>query len=92
MFISWKVFVVRQLIHNLHLGCSIGYTGSQFTHLANNLPSAYQQPSAIDATLKKECEAGPILGPFQTPPLENFRTKSNTKHDGLAYHIPSLSP
>ena len=68
-----KVFV-RQLIHNLQLGCNIGYTGPQFAHLANNLPSAHQQPNAIDTTLKKDCKAGHILGPFQTPPLKNFRT------------------
>ena len=66
-----KIFV-RQFIDDLQLGCSIGYTGPQFAHLANNLPSAYQQPSVIDATLEKECEAGRILGPFQTPHWKTF--------------------
>ena len=58
-----------------------------------NLPSAFQQPSVIDATLQKECEAGRILGPFPTPPLPNFRTSGLglvPKHDGgwrIIYHL-----
>ena len=58
---------------------------SLLTLHANNLPSAYQQPEVIDATLKKECEAGRILGPFPIPPLHNFRTSGLylvPKHDG----------
>ena len=56
---------------------------------------AHQQPSAIDATLKKECEAGRILGHFQTPPLENFHTSRLCvipKHDRGWHIIPSLCP
>ena len=87
-----KIFV-RQLVNDLQHGCSIGYTGPQFAHLAKNLPSAFQQPSVIDATLQKECEAGRILGPFPTPPLPNFRTSGLglvPKHDGgwrIIYHL-----
>ena len=87
-----KVFV-RQLIDNLRLGCTIGYTGPQFTHLALNLESAFQQPEVIDATLKEECEAGRVLGPFDQPPLPNFRTSGLglvPKHDGgwrIIYHL-----
>ena len=87
-----KTFV-RQLINDLQHGCSIGYTGLQFAHLAKKLPSAFQQPSVIDATLQKECEAGRILGPFPTPPLPNFRTSGLglvPKHDGgwrIIYHL-----
>jgi len=62
------------LIDNLRRGCAIGYKGPQFTYLASNLESASQQPNVIDATLKEECEAGRILGPFDKPPLPNFRT------------------
>ena len=35
-----KAFV-RQLIHNLQHGYTIGYNGPQFANLAKNLPSAY---------------------------------------------------
>ena len=79
-----KIFV-RQLIDNLRQGCTIGYTGPQFTHLTPNLQSASQQPEAIDTTLRDECEAGRILGPFDHPPLPNFRTSGLglvPKHDG----------
>jgi len=87
-----KVFV-RMLIDDLQHGCSIGYTGPQFAHIAANLPSAFQQPSIIDAALEKECQAGHILGPFQMPPLHNLRTSGLglvPKHDGgwhVIYHL-----
>ena len=87
-----KVFV-RQLIDDLQHGCSIGYTGPQFVHQANNLLSAHQQTTVIDATLQKECAVGRILGPFQTPPLPNFHTSGLglvPKHDGgwrIIYHL-----
>ena len=68
-----KAFVTK-LIHDLGHGCTIGYTGPQFSCLANNLVSAYQQPEVIGNALKKECELGRILGPFESPPLPNFRT------------------
>jgi len=87
-----QVFV-RQLIDNLQHGCAIGYAGPQFTHIASNLQSASQQPEVIDATLKDECSAGRILGPFDQPPLPNFRTSGLglvPKHDGgwrIIYHL-----
>ena len=84
---------VKQLINDLRHGCFIGYEGPQFSHCANNLVSAYQHPTTIDATLKKECQLGRILGPFQYPPLPNFRTSGLglvPKHDGgwrIIYHL-----
>ena len=87
-----KTFV-EELIHDLCYGCTIGYTGPQFSYLANNLLSANQQPEVIDATLEKECEVGRILGPFESPPLPNFRTSGLglvPKHDGgwrIIYHL-----
>jgi len=58
---------------------------SQFSYLASNLQSASQQSEVIDATLKEECSAGRILGPFDQPPLSNFHTSGLglvSKHDG----------
>ena len=63
------------------------------SYLANNLLSANQQPEVINATLEKECEVGRILGPFESPPLPNFRTSGLglvPKHDGgwrIIYHL-----
>ena len=65
-----KAFV-EELIHDLCYGCTIGYNGPQFSHLANNVVSANQQPEVIDTTLEKECEVGHILG-FLNPPLPNI--------------------
>ena len=79
-----KAFV-KQLIYDLQHGCDIGYLGPQFAHLATNLAAASRQPKVIYAALLKECEAGRILGPFQTPPLPNFRSSGLglvPKHDG----------
>ena len=59
--------------------------GPQFTHIADNLQSASQQPEVIDTTLNEECESGCILGTFTHPPLPNFRTSGLglvPKHDG----------
>ena len=87
-----KAFV-KQLINDLCHGCLIGYKGPQFPYCATNLVSAFQHPEVIDATLEKECQLGRILGPFQNPPLPNFRTSGLglvPKHDGgwrIIYHL-----
>jgi len=87
-----RVFV-RQLIDNLRQGCAIGCNGPHFTSLAPNLRSAFQQPEVIDATLRDECEAGRILGPFDQPPFLNFCTSGLglvPKHDRkwrIIYHL-----
>ena len=65
-----KAFVMR-LINDLCHGCFIGYEGPQFSYCTNNLVSAYQYPTIIDATLEKECQLGCILGSFQHPSLPN---------------------
>jgi len=86
---SDKVFV-RQLFDNLRQGCMIGYTGSHFSYLASNLESAFEHPDVIDATLKNECEARRILGPFDQPPLPNFCTSGLglvPKHDGMTDYL-----
>ena len=84
---------VHELIHNIQHGCSIGYNGPQFSHCSKNLPSAYQQPLILDNALLQECNAGRILGPFDTPPLPDFRCSGLRlvpKHDGgwrTIYHL-----
>ena len=67
-----KAFV-QQLISNLVNGCAIGYNVPQFAANAKHLSSALQHPTIIDESLKKEIEAGRILGPFDDPPLPNLR-------------------
>ena len=84
---------VKWLINDLCHGCFIGYKGPQFSYCANKLVSAYQHPTTIDTTLKKECQLGRIVGPFQYPPLSNFWASGLglvPKHDGgwrIIYHL-----
>ena len=66
-----KAFV-QQLISKLVNGTAIGYNEPQFVANAKHLSSALQHPTIIDKSLKKEIEAGCILGPFDNPPLLNL--------------------
>ena len=67
---------------------------------AKHLSSALQHPTIIDESLKKEIEAGRILGPFDDPPLPNLRCSglgAIPENDGgwwIIYHLsapPGLS-
>ena len=40
---------------------------------ASNLLSAFQHTHIIDEEIAKECDAGRILGPFETPQLESLK-------------------
>jgi len=50
--------------------------------LASNLQSASQQPEVIDATLKEECSAGQIFGPFDKPHFCTSGVGLVPKHNG----------
>ena len=67
-----KTFV-EQLLSDIRHGCDIGYTGPQFAYTASNLQSAFSQPSILDNALVTECSLNRVLGPFDSPPLPNFR-------------------
>ena len=80
---------VNQPIHNLQYASNIGYTGPQFAHCGSNLPSSFQHPSTLNTNIK-----GCILGPFESPPLPNFRCSGLglvPKHDGGWHAIYHLS-
>ena len=62
------------LVHGIKFGFKIGYDGPQFTRINPNLTSASLNPHVIDDTLRKECAAGRLGGPFPHPPLQNFRS------------------
>ena len=85
---------VRQLIHKLTHGCSIGYEGAHFAHTCNNLPSAFQQPEVLNAALTTECATGCILGPYVNHSLPNLCCSGLgliPKHDGSRCTIYHLS-
>ena len=62
---------ICQPVSGISQGFKIRYTGPQF-NLSSS--SASLNPSVIDDTLQKECEAGHLAGPFPFPPLNNFRS------------------
>ena len=70
-----------------------GYTGPQFAYTASNLQSAFSQPSILDNALVTECSLNRVLGPFDSPPLPNFRCSGLglvPKQDGgwrTIYHL-----
>ena len=65
---------VSSIVQGITLGVKIGYTGPQCTLICSNLPSAHLNPQVIEDTLRRECEAGRMAGPFAEPPLPNFRS------------------
>ena len=67
-----KAFV-RQLITDLTHGCNVGYKGPQFSHTHPHLPSAHLMPQVIDESLRRECDAGRLAGPYTDNPLPNLR-------------------
>ena len=87
-----KTFV-EQLLSDIRHGCDIGFTGPQFAYTASNLQSAFSQPSILDNALVTECSLNRVLGPFDSPPLPNFRCSGLglvPKQDGgwrTIYHL-----
>ena len=85
-----KAFV-QQLISNIVHGCAIGFNGPHFS--TTYLSSSLQHPNVINDSLKKETEAGCILGPFDNPPLLNLRCSGlgiAPNHNGgwrIIYHL-----
>ena len=53
-------------------GVPIGYTGPREFRECVNWPSARQYRTAVEASIEKDVKKGRKLGPFATPPSENF--------------------
>jgi len=54
-------------------GFKTHFKGDAKSQFSRNLTSATQLPQIIDCKLQKEIDLGRIKGPFNSPPLENFR-------------------
>ena len=65
---------VNWLLNSITYGVSIGFSGPHTPYISSNLPSAAQHPHIITAELAKEVEAGRVLGPFATIPMNTFRS------------------
>ena len=60
------------LFHGFKKGFSIHFEGIHFSGDSNNLISAIENPSVVDAKIAKELEAHRLAGPFHNPPLTPF--------------------
>ena len=67
-----RVFV-DSLCSGLRDGFKIGYTGSRQPYASKNLKTAYLMPEIVDANLLDEVKLGHTVGPFTSPPFENFQ-------------------
>ena len=66
--------VLKQfLVEGFRCGFRVNYVGERSASASPNLKSALEQPEIISAKLRKECDAGRIVGPFSTPPFSKFR-------------------
>ena len=67
----------NSIVHYLATGFTVGfplhYEGPRFSCNSNNLISAMQNPTAVDAKISKELDACRLAGPFSSPPFPVFR-------------------
>ena len=63
----------RRLINGFTNGFSLGYEGERVPMSARNLKSAFDHPQVVESKIGKEVELGRIVGPFSSPPFQNFR-------------------
>ena len=63
----------RFLVDGFRFGFRIHFVGERFSFESPNLKSALDQPVVTHAKLRKECDAGRIVGPFTASPVHNFR-------------------
>ena len=61
------------VVEGIREGFDIGFRGPQEDTYSVNLKSAFEHPEVITEYVRKETQAGRIVGPFQTPPFEGFR-------------------
>ena len=54
-------------------GFKIGYHGPRQPYFSKNLKTAYLLPETVDSNLLDEVKQGHIIGPFTSPPFQNFQ-------------------
>ena len=65
--------IVQYLATGFTMGFPLYCEGPHFSCHSNNLLSAIQNPTAVDAKLSKELDAQRLVGPFSSPPFPVFR-------------------
>ncbi|CAB3997141.1 Hypothetical predicted protein [Paramuricea clavata] len=61
------------LCSGLRDGFKIGYHGPRRPYFSKNLKTAYLLPETVDSNLLDEVKQGHTIGPFTSPPFQNFQ-------------------
>ena len=64
---------INKRCSELREGARIGYSGPRCPFFSPNLPTAYFNPVVVTGNLTDEVSKGRTMGPFPTPPFENFQ-------------------
>ena len=73
MLDGYDIVLKQFLVDGFRYGFRVNFVGERLAVESPNLQSALERPKITSAKLRKECEAGRIVGPFSTPPFPNFR-------------------
>ena len=74
LLVGYSPALKTLLVDGFRNGFRIYYIGEFSSFESPNLQSARQSPDIVSAKLKREIEAGRVVGPFKAPPFSNFRT------------------
>ncbi|KAF5387550.1 hypothetical protein D9757_006561 [Collybiopsis confluens] len=64
---------VSSLLHIIRFGANIGFLSPENSQSCKNLLSAHEHPEFVDTSLADMVAKGHLAGPFDSPPLANFR-------------------
>ena len=70
---GYDIILKRFLVDGFRYCFRVNFVGGRVSYESPNLKSALERPDITRAKLRKECDAGRIVGSFSTPPFLNFR-------------------
>ena len=73
---SYDPLIHSWLIQGLKFGFDLGYCGEYTNIMVENLKSARSRPGIMSPLVEKEVINNRFLGPFSSPPFENFRVNA----------------
>ena len=60
------------IVHACRYGVDIGFEGVRTPYVCDNWPSVHQFADAVEQNIEKDLQLGRKLGPFSSPPRDNF--------------------
>ena len=84
-----NIEIAKELHQGFENGFSLNYHGSREFIKTKNMVSAVEKQAEVSEKLNKEIQMGRIMGPFDTPPISNLRTKKARR---LAFNLQSFRP